>query len=159
MNIYTKRVSLYELKLYKIAANGNCVPQIIEIVPINDKYDLITERYPDTLFDLFHNKSRTEELKVALNYSKDVLAELHKLDILHDDISEENIVYNANTRKIIFIDFDMSKKISKLRDIDVNYYQDLFYESIHYAGDQSPTIDYVLRLKYGCIDFLLAHIK
>jgi tRNA A-37 threonylcarbamoyl transferase component Bud32 len=157
MNFHTKKVTLSELELYTIASNVNCAPKLLKVIVQNNHFIIISEFYPETLNDLYQDKKRKNELIYCLHQVKILLTKLHDNDLLHCDISEENIVYNSSTKDVKLIDFGMSKKISLLNIENIEEYQDLYYEGVKYAGDNTNDINYILKLEEGCVDFLLNH--
>ncbi|CAK7994654.1 Hypothetical protein POVR1_LOCUS178 [uncultured virus] len=101
---------------------------------------------------------KIHELRVVLMKSSEVLAHLHEIGILHRDVSEDNVVYNPTTQEVKFIDYGMSQMISDLPSVlDVESYQELYYEGVKYAGDPESTPEYVLRLEKGALEFLFLH--
>lgn len=56
--------------------------------------------------------------------------------------------------------FGMSRYINEIHEpINIEEYQDLYYEGVKYSGIPNNKIDYVISLEFGCIKFLLANIK
>lgn len=152
--MHIKKVNALELELFKIASQNDCAPRIIKVNQQNEKFLITTELYPVTINDLIINK----QFKLAISFlfkSKEILRKLHQLNILHRDVSEDNIVCNLETNEVKFIDFGMSQKLSSIIDINIKEFQELYYEEVKYAANPEPTIDYVMRLEFGCIDFLI----
>ncbi len=155
MNFHSKKVTLSELEMYKIASDANCAPKLLKVTQCDNHYMMITDLYPETLSDLFNNPKLPEYLHKV----HQLLNILHDNDILHCDISEDNICCNAATNDVKIIDYGMSKRISLINNININEYQDLYYEGVRYAGKPSADISYILKLEHGCVDFLLNSIK
>lgn len=156
MNFHSKKVTLAELDMYKIASDANCAPKLLKVTECENHYMMITDLYPETLTDLIKNKN--QELPECLQKVHQLLNILHENDVLHGDISEDNICYNAATKDVKIIDYGMSKRISSIKNIDINEYQELYYEGVKYAGEPSEDITYILKLEHGCVDFLLNSI-
>jgi hypothetical protein len=67
----------------------------------------------------------------------------------------DNIVCDTTTHEVRVIDYGMSCFASEVpQPIDVKYYQDLYYECVEYAGEPTPTLQYLYRLELGCLEFL-----
>lgn len=153
MGNYIKKVTPLEFELHSLASVHGCAPNIVSGIPDGDMFRIETEAWPNTISDLL--ESNHPLVKEYLVKAKDVLTKLHSTGILHRDISEDNIACNTETGEVRFIDFGMSRKISSIEEVDVEYYQDLYSEGVKFAGDPEPTVDYVLRLEHGCIQFLI----
>jgi tRNA A-37 threonylcarbamoyl transferase component Bud32 len=114
MATYTKTIRASELEFYRKAESAGIAPRIISCVQVNDHYELTTERYSQTLFDV----KDKEEVKFIIAQAKVLVHKLHDVGILHGDLSEENIVYDRDTKRVAIIDYGMAKYISQIINIE-----------------------------------------
>jgi tRNA A-37 threonylcarbamoyl transferase component Bud32 len=160
MDFHTKIVSESELKFFLRAHQHNLTPPIIsyhQLAPDHKQYpkfSLVTARFPEVLIDVLNDKDRIPESLYILECSRKLVSSLHSIDILHGDISEENIVYDKATRSVALIDFGLSKFISSIQDADVPSCVEELYEGVRYAGTPTNTIEYLLNVELGIITFL-----
>jgi tRNA A-37 threonylcarbamoyl transferase component Bud32 len=129
---FTKIVCKREMELLTMAngeaiAVANIAPLVLSTKRIDkNNYEVDMERYEESLSDLFKQK-RSKELHTCLDATDELLVQLHKIGIIHQIISEDNIVYNKLTGEVRLIDFGMSVLIAELPLlIDVEKYQNLY---------------------------------
>jgi tRNA A-37 threonylcarbamoyl transferase component Bud32 len=149
MAIYTKRVRAPELEFYRKAEEAGIVPRIVNYVQVDDVYELSTERYSHSLWDLRKNK---EDVEFILSQAKILVQKLHDIGILHGDLSEENIVYDRDTKRVALIDFGFSKYISTISNIERAVEE--LYEGVYFANKELTGIPYLLSVELGILDFL-----
>jgi len=118
------------------------------------RFLLIMESFPETIYDIMQDHHRMKEGVQLLERCKFLVRKLHGLDILHGDLSEENIVYNKATDQLALIDFGLSKIISTISKDEVEECIDDLFEGIKYAGPPSEEVEYILRVELGILDFL-----
>ena len=83
----------------------------------DDRVVLILEFHEGLrLLDLVHNKelSLKEKLTIAQNIVQ-VLGEIHNKGVLHMDVNPTNILWNPKTKRMTFLDFNISEEIDTLR--------------------------------------------
>jgi len=131
MSVYTKLISDSELKILKIASEHNISPKLISFQPLeNNKFRSEIQFYPLTLDDI-----PLQERKQYVNSIKDLVNQLHQLQIFHGDIYEENIVVDPKTNKVRIIDFGLSKFF---QDITPDYYTEenqVYFNESHSLKD------------------------
>src|SRR3989338_4183770 len=131
MRVYTKLISDSELKILKIASEHDISPKLISFQALkNNKFRSEIQLYPLTLDDI-----PLQERKQYINSIKDLVNQLHQLQIFHGDISEENIVVDPKTNKVRIIDFGLSKFF---QDITPDYYNEenqVFFNESHLLED------------------------
>lgn len=150
METFTKRVRTSELEIYLKAEKVGIAPKVISYVQVNERYELTTERYSHTLLNVRDNK---EEVQFIISEAKILLQKLHDLSILHGDLSEENIVYDRNTKRVAIIDFGLSKHIEDITNIQNEV--DELYEGKRFANKELSGIPYLLSVECGILDFIL----
>lgn len=153
MGTYTKRVSNRELQFYIRASDAGIAPPILGIKSgENQKYDLITQKMPIVLIDVM----RTDLAKEILIKASDLVDRLHEIGILHNDLSEENIVYDPETERVYLIDFGLSREISSIQEEEIPDMIENLYEGVEYATiPESNSIEYLKSVELGIITFLL----
>lgn len=159
-NTYSKIVSPQELNFYLLACENNLTPKVIKYHQANNgNYLLVMDRYPEMLSNVMTDKSRFDEAHFIIERTRELVQKLHDIDILHNDLSEDNIVYDNRTQSVAIIDFGLSKFITEIKDEQISEYVDNLYEGVKYAGNPSNSIDYLLRVELGVLSFLESHIK
>jgi len=131
--IYIKDVRIPELEITQIASDNNISPKLLRVTPYIGESDvprkvMELELYPTILDDL----PRIEWKKYEVNILEK-LDQLHKLEIIHGDISEENIVLNLETKEVRLIDFGLSHHVKDIlvSDLDMIYeYRKIDVETI-----------------------------
>jgi tRNA A-37 threonylcarbamoyl transferase component Bud32 len=153
--MHIKIVSEKELTITRIASELGVGAELLSSEPLEDgKYRIGLHKYPNTLDDLYQAKRYTEYNTYLLR-AKELLQKLHGVGIFQGDLSEENIICDPATHEVRVIDFGMSYFASEVvHPIDIPYYQDLYYECVRYAGEPTPTLNYLCRLELGCLEFL-----
>lgn len=157
MNTHTKQVDGKELQFYVLAASKELAPRIISMGKgENGKIDLVTEKMPIVLINVMN----TPLAETILDQARDLVSRLHRLNILHNDLSEENIVYNPETNRTYLIDFGLSEYLSSIQPEEIPSMIENLYESVRYStGAISATIDCLKRVELGVISFLLEKSK
>ena len=154
-NTYTKLVKLQEVEFYKIACVNNISPRIVDCSPVKDGlYELTTCRYPETLYDVMADKNRREESLLIISQARDLIRKLHSIGILHNDLSEENIVYDKTTSSVAIIDFGLSRYIDSITSDEIPSMVENLYEGVQYATISSCGIEYLLSVELGILAFL-----
>ncbi len=147
MCVYTKVISATELRILKIASDHNISPKLISSQPIeNNEFLSETELYPLTLIDL-----PLEQRKIYANSIKDLVQQLHQLQIFHSDITEENIVIDPQTNQVKIIDFGLSKFFS---DITPDYYT----EENQVYHNESRSLEELLQNELKEVDFICGNL-
>lgn len=149
MATYTKRVRASELEFYRKAEEAGIAPRIVSYVQVDDRYELCTEQYSHTLLDVRTDK---DEIDFIIPQAKILVQKLHDIGILHGDLSEENIVYDCDTKRVAIIDFGLSKYIENISNIE-NEVEEL-YEGVRFANKTLTGIPYLLSVELGILDFL-----
>lgn len=115
------------------------------------------ERLPHYL-NVYFEYSEGQNLKEVLNNSSislagffeiaihtvHILQEIHSFQIIHKDISAQNIIYDIHTGKVSIIDFGLSKRFSHKYENGLNINQlegTLAYISPEQTGQLSRTVD------------------
>ena len=160
-NFYTKIVNTKELNFFILASKHKITPRFISYsknesddVSNDSLYSLSMEFYPENLNDVMKNPSRKDEALFIIEQTRKIINILHSIDILHNDISEENIVYDRSNRSVAIIDFGLSTLISTILPSEISDYIENLYEGINFAGFPSNTIEYLLRVELGILTFL-----
>lgn len=147
---YIKIVNQKELDLFLIANKAGLTPNLINVESFNNKFKLTMKKFSHTLFDI---KDKTLYNDIC-DRAKILVQKLHKINIYHGDLSEENIVYDKETNKVALIDFGLSEFISSIIPDEIPELIENLYEGVKYAGPPSNDIDYLLNVELGIIEFL-----
>jgi serine/threonine protein kinase len=158
----SKIVNSNELEFYKLASDYELTPKLISYSRLSDlNYKLVMEKFPEVLIDILIDPTRVDLARELIGRSKVLIASLHLINIFHGDISEENIVYDANSNRIALIDFGMSKYISSINKDEANVIIENYYEEQHLVGpppvdtdDELSLHNYILKLEIAVPDFL-----
>ena len=156
---YVKEVGVKELRITCIAASLGIGAEVLKSTPTSSgRCTMDLYRYAESCTEILREK-RYEEYNSCIAEARTLLAQLHSEGILHGDLSEDNIVYNNVPGTTRLIDFGMSyfaadAVLTPEGIIDVEYYIDLYYEGVRYAGSPAPTLEYLQRLEMGCLEFL-----
>jgi len=143
-NIRKKDVNMKkEVKFQKEAHRLGLAPKIITYYRTKNNFYIYMENLADkgykSISELYKKKVPVHVLKKIVKR----LCKLHRNGIAHGDIHSENVFYNSKKKKIMFIDFGMSKhyKSEKLARKKENVYSE--YESDPSSG--IPENWYLLR--------------
>lgn len=114
------------LKEYNIMKNLNN-DNIIKCLDISKKHDkLIFEYFPAIDFFDYLGKFHSYNTTSLMFYMKqiiDAVDYLHKMNVCHMDIKQENILLDLNTNKIKLIDFGCACYHKKNGEVDIRYDQ------------------------------------
>jgi serine/threonine protein kinase len=121
---HIKLVDQDELDIYMLAEKHDLAPKLISYTNLKTytkkdtynkeytttQYEMITEKYSHTLLKAmiefpYIAYSLLERLSLLIN-------NLHEIDIYHNDVHAQNIVYDIKTDRLKFIDFGLSYRIS-----------------------------------------------
>jgi tRNA A-37 threonylcarbamoyl transferase component Bud32 len=149
MATFTKTIRAPELEFYRKAEEAGIAPRIVRYVQVEDHYELTTERYSHTLINVQQNK---EEVQFIIAEAKMLIQKLHDLGILHGDLSEENIVYDRDTKRVAIIDFGLSKYIKDITNVEREIKE--LYEGVRFADQTLTGIPYLLTVELGILEFL-----
>jgi serine/threonine protein kinase len=163
--MHTKVVSEKELTITAVASELGVGAELLCSERLeNGKHSISLRKYPFTLYKLYQ-KQRYVEYNTYLLQARELLQKLHAAGVFQGDISEENalagsgyadnIMCDPTTHEVRVIDFGMSYfTCDVLQPINIEHYQELYYEGVKYAGEPSATFDYLCRLELGCLEFL-----
>lgn len=157
---FTKIVREPELQKYRVAAELGIAPQILSVHPLpgddrGPQFQLQTVRMPIVLAQVIvaQNHDLTQRI---LWQAKELVQILHQNNILHGDLSEENIVYDPNMNRTYIIDYGMSRWIDSIAPAEIPDQIENLYEGVRFATvAPADTIEYLLAVEIGIIDFLL----
>jgi len=113
MEIYTKPMTEREFLFTLLASNFGIAPRVVGFRRDQGMYMVDIELYPYTLMDVpdwCRYKDQVHRL----------LQQLHDIGILHNDVTEENIVVNPQTGDVRLIDFGLSLWIDDIQDVNPN---------------------------------------
>lgn len=161
MDSHNKKVSPTELEFYTLASQHNIAPPIIrfkQVSCLSDRYILSTELFPETLGDVMFDPSRTSEAHLIISKARELVSSLHSIGILHNDLSEENIVYDKETSTVAIIDFGLSRYIASITLDEIPECIENLYEGVKYAGEPGNTIEYLLHVELAILRYLEQHI-
>ncbi|CAH6419066.1 Hypothetical protein HVR_LOCUS259 [uncultured virus] len=164
-SVHTKIVTSSELEFFHLAHKHHLTPALLSYSQLPDDHPLYpgfsvsTRLFPETLFDVMEDKSRFEESLFILSRARELLSSLHSINILHNDPSEENIVYDKSTSSVALIDFGLSKFISSISTSDIPTIVENLCEGVRFAGTQSNSIEYLLQVELGIISFLESRVE
>lgn len=94
--------------------NNDGIIKMYDLQKLNDKYVIIMEFFEGTPLNevIIERKIFLEEfLHIAIKLT-DAIGEIHRKNIIHMDITPENILWNKKTKTIKIIDFSISSKLS-----------------------------------------------
>lgn len=148
----TKDVLQKELYFFIIAEAMGLAPSILGIEDISDgKYKLNMVKYPYTLGDILYRNAYPDiTRRQVVKYVDDIkkkLNKLHKVGILHGDVSEDNIVVDPVNDIVLLIDFGLSRYID---DID----EDKLTTDFIYTGNAISTVGELLDYEIKEVDFI-----
>lgn len=162
---HVKLVDQDELDIYMLAEKHDLAPKLISYTNLKTytkkdtykkeytttQYEMITEKYSHTLLkamiefpDIVY--SLLERLSLLIN-------NLHEIDIYHNDVHAQNIVYDVKTDRLKFIDFGLSYHISKL-DLTDFHWQWIINRGVQLYGEhiREDPLKYIVNLdKRGSI--------
>lgn len=157
---------LMELRLQNVASALGLAPKIIDYYA-DDKYfyivmeNLLTKGYK-TVFDLYHNFDEDEDEESAINelYLPNevlraiakALCKLHNQGISHHDAHPKNVFYNPKTKKVMFIDFGLSKRFA-------SHVEALNYERYDWSSLMEYITDYEINTNWYIIKTYLHQMK
>lgn len=109
----------HEYEILKKLINVEGVIQVSQLFESNNTLMMVFDNIEgDTLKDLFLGQDRLknginieEILKVAI-LATDALNNVHLNNIIHKDLSPDNIIYNAITKQVKIIDFGISSQLT-----------------------------------------------
>ena len=100
-NTFKKKVSSKEASITLLVSSFNICPPILDFEVINQDI-IITSKKFTPMFNLIN-----DGVDISIYYDKLLakLNKLHQLNILHMDISEDNIIVDLENNEPYFIDF------------------------------------------------------
>ena len=103
-NTFKKKVSSKEASITLLVSAFNICPPILDFEVINQDI-IITSKKFTPMFNLIN-----DGVDISIYYDKLLakLNKLHQLNILHMDISEDNIIVDLENNEPYFIDFGLS---------------------------------------------------
>ena len=143
-----KIVNFNELYFNIITSTHDISPTLLNYhLSENGNHQMNVDKYPYTLFD-FEMKDRSkylDQLKILVN-------NLHQLGIVHNDLSEENIVISKEGI-VKLIDFGRSKLIQNITQEDIEDRSDEFNLSLSskqdYLNSQLDELVYICTGKFA----------
>ena len=98
-----------EYLLLRLASHIKGVMKLHEVYSCSEMFLMVTERYPNhiDLFDYICKKTKLteDESRPLFKAVVTIAYELEKMNVVHRDIKDENIVINTSTNEIMLIDF------------------------------------------------------
>lgn len=112
-----------EITKTKIASDNNLAPKVYSN---ENKNILVTEHLDENKgwYLLFNYEKKNGKSKKLNNLICSAINKLNKINIVHNDLQEINILYNPSRKKIYFIDFENSKFIN---ETNINNKKNEFY--------------------------------
>jgi len=112
-----------ELSIYKHLMNRQSTSEIIGYsYDEDDEYICILMKYYSSLSlaDYIQNHTITDREKMNITQGLcDCLKEIHSCHIIHCDIKPHNIIYEMQTKQIVFIDFGASTEIDTSKAVEI----------------------------------------
>lgn len=121
---------------------------------LDDVVDIYLEYYPLNLTQLMKDPSQHDVAKYVIDEAQKLIVKLHGCGILHCDLNEDDILYNPNNQKVKITNFQKSKWIRDIDVTNIEFYENMYDDSIEYAADFGTEIPYILRLELGYLKYL-----
>lgn len=119
-----KQITLADIDIYEKVKGINCpnLPKIYDIVHNNDEIFVIREFVNGESLESYLERNITadeEFTKKVANAVCDALILLHKIGIIHRDVSPKNIILSQDEIKLIDFDISRTVKANKSRDTQI----------------------------------------
>lgn len=149
---YETAKTKHEYYILKKLINVEGVIKVVDLFESNNTLMMVFENVEgDTLKNIFLNndqlfKSKNIEmlLKIAISVTN-VISNIHLKQIIHKDLSPDNIIYNLNTEEVTVIDFGISSQLTFEQHSFLNHNElegKLDYISPEQTGRINKVLDY-----------------
>lgn len=124
----TKERIKSEIKAYtKIAENYKDLSEKMSIILYNDDKNIIFTKITDSLtlnqyITNCETEKKTERIEKILIKLANLIAKIHRIDLIHGDLTTSNFLVNTDTEILVPIDFGLSYSSKKDEDRAVDLY-------------------------------------
>lgn len=115
-----KTVNAEIYKIYKKISDIECdyMSKIIDTIKVEDEYTIIEEFIKGDSIDYLVKQNGAFSEEKAVSYIVDIgeaLKQIHSRNIVHRDITPNNIIINENDRAVL-LDLDIARDIARIED-------------------------------------------